>query len=417
MQSQVNRARKATKSTLITKVAKKLSQTRKQSVLRGSFVGTMGVLLINLITLGTTHASTSGEKRMFTLTGYYSPLPNQSFYITGDYESEKRLNGQGIQGADGTPVFPGMIAAPSNYRFGTKVCLPNFGCGAIHDRGGAIVTKGKRKLARHDRLDLWMGHGEEGLLRALALGVQHVEGTIYTSNSPIKLAVNFKAVTPLAKLIELPHKIVFDKNLSLGARHEDVIKLKKYLQTLAFYKGTLDNHFDDGTEKSIKAFQTKYFLIDNAQSPGAGVFGPKTRAKLSDLIYKKETQQKIADKWAEFEFEANLQTGKRSSEVLKLQEILVQQEFMNHAPTGYFGSITKQALIQFQITQGLVKSPQSAGAGNVGPQTRKILNQLLDTQKQSQEEEAKALLAYQQVSRHLNALAGIQRGLDTLAQK
>ena len=119
--------------------AKKVSQVRKQNILKGRFVKAMTVILLGLALPGLTQAS-GGTKRMFTLTGYYSPLPNQDFYITGDYESEKRLNGQGIQGADGTPVFPGMIAAPKTYRFGTKICLPNFGCGAIHDRGGAIAV-------------------------------------------------------------------------------------------------------------------------------------------------------------------------------------------------------------------------------------------------------------------------------------
>jgi hypothetical protein len=36
-------------------------------------------------------ASDSGY---FVVTAYYSPLPNQQYYITGDYEKEKILNGQ-----------------------------------------------------------------------------------------------------------------------------------------------------------------------------------------------------------------------------------------------------------------------------------------------------------------------------------
>jgi hypothetical protein len=34
----------------------------------------------------------ASKKDFFVVTAYYSPLPNQEYYLTGDYESEKRLN-------------------------------------------------------------------------------------------------------------------------------------------------------------------------------------------------------------------------------------------------------------------------------------------------------------------------------------
>lgn len=43
-------------------------------------------------------ANTENEKD-FIVTAYYSPLPNQSFYLKGDYEAEKKLNGNGTNGA------------------------------------------------------------------------------------------------------------------------------------------------------------------------------------------------------------------------------------------------------------------------------------------------------------------------------
>jgi len=36
------------------------------------------------------------EESYFIVTAYYSPLPNQQYYITGNYEDEVILNGQGI---------------------------------------------------------------------------------------------------------------------------------------------------------------------------------------------------------------------------------------------------------------------------------------------------------------------------------
>ncbi len=352
--------------------------------------------------------ASNGEKRNFTITGYYSPLPNQNFYITGSYESEISLNGEGIHGADGTPVFPGMIAAPNNYKFGTKICLPNFGCGEIHDRGGAIVNKGLRNLARHDRLDLWMGFGEEGLLRALALGVEHVQGTIYDKNTPIDIVVNFKAVTPLNKILDLPDKIEFKENLYIGSSKKELIKkLQNNLKILEFYNGDITGIFEEKTKKAVFLFQKKYFIIEKLSDYGAGSFGPTTRKKLSEILYKKSVQETISKKWSEFHFKENFQKGKRSADVLRLQEILIQEEFMSHEPTGYFGSITKKALIEFQISHNIIKNKNSRGAGNVGPKTKKYLNEILQTKKEEGSNQLNSILVYQKEQQKLHYFAKI----------
>ena len=57
--------------------------------------------------------------KTFKISAYYSPLPCQEKYTTGSYEGDIRLNGSGVNSADGTPVYPGMIAAPKTYSFGT----------------------------------------------------------------------------------------------------------------------------------------------------------------------------------------------------------------------------------------------------------------------------------------------------------
>ena len=352
-------------------------------------------------------SANNGEKRNFTLTGYYSPLPNQNFYVTGSYEAEIRLNGKGIRGADGTPVFPGMIAAPSNYSFGTKICLPDFGCGEIHDRGGAIVNKGERSLARHDRLDLWLGYGEEGLLRALALGVDHVEGTMYTANSPVDVAVNFQAVTPLNKILDLPDKIKFKENLYTGSNKNELIKkLQESLLELGFYNNEITGSFEKKTKEAVFAFQKKNFIVENITDYGAGSFGPMTREKLSGILYKKSVQKAITEKWAEFHFEENFQRGQRSADVLRLQEVLIQEELMNHQPTGYFGKITKEALIEFQIAHDIIKNRNNRGAGNVGPKTREYLNKILEIKKEENSTESSLILAYQKNEQKMQYFAG-----------
>ena len=100
------------------------------------------------------------------------------------------MNGNGTHGADGTPVYVGMISAPSKYAFGTKISLPGFGVGTVHDRGGAIYTsKG------YDRLDVWMGKGDEGRKRALKWGRKIVEGKIVNTNIPENLTLSTSEIT------------------------------------------------------------------------------------------------------------------------------------------------------------------------------------------------------------------------------
>lgn len=70
----------------------------------------------------------------FLATAYYSPLPDQTSYYRGSYEADVSLNGSGVAASDGTPVYAGMIAAPSTYSFGTKIYLDGLGIVSVHDR-------------------------------------------------------------------------------------------------------------------------------------------------------------------------------------------------------------------------------------------------------------------------------------------
>jgi len=48
--------------------------------------------LIILLNLSYVEVNAYNDKLYFVVTAYYSPLPGQEYYLTGDYESEKRLN-------------------------------------------------------------------------------------------------------------------------------------------------------------------------------------------------------------------------------------------------------------------------------------------------------------------------------------
>jgi peptidoglycan hydrolase-like protein with peptidoglycan-binding domain/3D (Asp-Asp-Asp) domain-containing protein len=327
------------------------------------------------------------EARTFTITGYYSPLPNQDYFLTGSYESEISLNGNGTHGADGTPVYPGMIAAPKSYDFGTKVCIPGFGCGTVHDRGGAIVTQGERDLARHDRLDLWMGYGMEGMTRALAWGVQHVDCEMSPAGTELADSVNFSVPLPLTQILNISTATAFRVDLAKGTQGEEVEKLQIALRRLGIYSGEITSQYDALLEQAVLDFQIKFFILHSKKDLGAGRFGPQTRMKLTSELAKIDTQQKIRELWESFEFEAGMSLGHRSPEVVKLQQVLVQQELLDVAPTGFFGQITEQALIEFQLKEGLISSKFDTGAGRVGDTTLLRLNDILNTERAERVEE------------------------------
>jgi hypothetical protein len=63
-------------------------------------------------------------QQLYRISGYYSPKPNQQVTTRDTYEQEIKLNGRGVNGASGIPVFNGMVAAPKSYAFGTIIVLP-----------------------------------------------------------------------------------------------------------------------------------------------------------------------------------------------------------------------------------------------------------------------------------------------------
>ncbi len=73
---------------------------------------------------------------------------------------------------------------------------------------------------------------------------------------------------------------------------------------------------------------------------------------------------------AAYNFTANLTVGSRGTDVIELQKVLMAEgDLTIAAPTGYFGALTKVAVIAYQKAHGI--SPTS---GYVGPLTRTELN-------------------------------------------
>lgn len=261
-------------------------------------------LMLTLLPAPTAQAVAPG-KRTFKVTAYYSPLPNQSFYLKGNFEAEVRLNGEGKHGASGRAVFPGMIAAPKSYAFGTKIRLAGLGVGTVTDRGGAIVKAGERGQ-EHDRIDVWMGYGEPGLRRALKWGVRTIEGEVL-EDSTVPDSIYFDSMDPDIALMtpeervketiakEETKKMIaqveavseqdelmnsFPGLMGRGAEGIPVKILQSALKQLGYYKLTLSGSYDDATIDALLRFQIDQKLITGLDDTAAGYFGAKTRMAL-----------------------------------------------------------------------------------------------------------------------------------------
>jgi peptidoglycan hydrolase-like protein with peptidoglycan-binding domain/3D (Asp-Asp-Asp) domain-containing protein len=346
----------------------------------------------------------------FIITAYYSPLPNQQKYTTGSYEAEIRLNGSGVNGASGRPVFPGMIAAPKNYPFGTKMEIPGVGVVSVQDRGGAIVNAGQRNYA-HDRLDIWMGYGDAGLQRALSWGKRTVSVTVYGVNDSINEAIKLPGYSPSEAIANQPERApvtiassntpaqkktlnkvttnIAPANGTLyeGLQGESVAKLQEKLDDLNFYRGEKHGIYDKATEHAVFKFQQSQGVLKNKTDQGAGVYGPQTQKAMAQIFNDApviktqiaESTKKYQERKIQVAQDLNreMQFGEEGGHVRTLQQLLKDQgHFTNGYYTDYFGRKTQQAVYNFQVAHGLVDSWADTGAGRVGPSTLDMLKKL-----------------------------------------
>lgn len=373
--------------------------------------------------------------KTFTISAYYSPLPCQNRYTTGSYEGDIRLNGSGVRGADGTSVYPGMIAAPKTYAFGTKMDIPNIGIVAVHDRGGAIVAA-NGQAGYYDRLDIWMGYGDVGLKRALNWGKRTVDVVVYGQNDSISEQIaldgyspeeanpscgtviaeveqpkaEFKAEEkePAPTVVnkeegkkiykfnqpessaenvekEISYKLVDD--LRFGSSGEEVKKLQKELKNLNFYMGEITGYFGSVTEHAVFKFQQSQFLVGDETSIGAGILGPKTRDAMNEIAVSRQYNTSlIASNTANYErrilarrkgiyIASELNLGMTGPEVAKLQQFLKDKGFFDGVLiTEYFGNVTRDAVVKFQKQNKLITSENDGKAGTVDQATLELIN-------------------------------------------
>jgi len=104
----------------------------------------------------------------------------------------------------------------------------------------------------------------------------------------------------------------------------------------------------------------------------------KTKPVVVMSTRKKTTStRKISEKskTTKYVFNKNINFRDRNKEVIELQKRLKNEGFFKYPKfTQYYGSVTRKAVLDYQLANKIVKSSRSIGAGRLGPSTRKHLN-------------------------------------------
>ncbi len=310
----------------------------------------------------------------FVVTAYYSPLPNQQYYITWDYEKEKILNGQWIAGASGRKVFSGMLAAPGKYSFGTKIYLEGLGVGEVTDRGGAIVPAGKRWY-EHDRIDVWMGHGEEGLRRAMYWGKRKIKWSVIAPSRGVTL--NYHTIpSPLWATNSLKKNTwVFYTPLGKWSAQSWVKKLQELFLETGHYSWAIDGVYNSEIIDIVYNFQIENGLMQNENSYGAGYWGARTRSAFSK---KYKNWEFVRELTVEEKMKQNLRVFNQAlggeKDIQTLQEILIELSLYDGKITQDYNSI-EGSILEYQVENDIVSGVDDLGAGVFGPKTRKSLKE------------------------------------------
>ncbi|TSC78889.1 MAG: SpoIID/LytB protein [Candidatus Peregrinibacteria bacterium Gr01-1014_25] len=292
----------------------------------------------------------------FILTAYYSPLPDQCCYVLGGERADKIMNGEGRAGADGTPVYPGMIAAPASYPFGTRVDLPGIGVVAVHDRGGAITEL----PGGPHRLDVWVGFGEEGLARALAFGVQRMQARVYpVGSAQPQEHVDLDALPAPAERLQdyfVADSGLLDVRVKRGDRGLSVLLLQEKLRALG-HDAPPSGEFDAQTEAALRGFQRDMGLHEPSDS-----LTPATAAWVLAASVTEPTPR--ID---------HVREGSPRSDISEAQRVLRYLGYYHGRTTGSYDDNLAAAILRFQQNAGIVGGPDQPGAGIIGPLTFKTI--------------------------------------------
>lgn len=182
-------------------------------------------------------------------------------------------------------------------------------------------------------------------------------------------------VTVAGTILALPltsHAALGDRVLSQGIQHKDVSELQSNLKTLGYYTyKDITNYFGPITRDALLNFQRSNGLeVD-------GYFGPASYNKMMELLRNgasKPSEPKPSNPSNSGQVNSSrvLRLGLKGQDVKELQDALKALGYLKiNNTTDYFGSMTRQALMDFQRAMGLEVD------GYFGPASLKKINDSL----------------------------------------
>ena len=166
------------------------------------------------------------------------------------------------------------------------------------------------------------------------------ERTTAAGNSQRQVQRSDRTTTQSKKPVTSTSK---DNFLQPGDRGLEVRKLQSLLKQAGFYKDSVDGVFGASTEAAIKRFQqANQITVD-------GIAGSRTIALLQSV-----TRQSVGKPSTSLTKRPSVQQNQSASQVKTLQQRLKQLGYYKGQINGSFNAETKEAVMNFQRTQGLV---------------------------------------------------------------
>jgi peptidoglycan hydrolase-like protein with peptidoglycan-binding domain len=166
--------------------------------------------------------------------------------------------------------------------------------------------------------------------------------------------------------------VVLKKNLTMGMRSDDVkiVQIILAKDKEIYPEGLVTGLYGALTRKAVQRFQDKYQLATSKSSDYGKVQG-KTLAKFMELSKLDSTIIAII-------FKRDLKSGMSGNDVRILQEFLKTMPaiYPEGTVTGYFGALTRKAVIEFQKKFKLTTSSKDKEYGIFGKTTRAKFNEV-----------------------------------------
>lgn len=321
------------------------------------------------------------EMQTFIVTAYYSPLPDQDYYLKWNYEDEIKLNWRWLRWASWMEVFNWMLAGPSKYPFWTKIYLEWFWTWIIADRWWAIVEAGQRWYDS-DRIDVWMWKWDEWLKKALAWWKRKVKWRVIemwtqTITDTKSVSVNYTAPNYVSS------DNIYKINVWPDSSSDKITKLQTKLKELWLYKWTIDWKYNNELKSVIINFQIDNWIIKNKNEYWAWYFWAKTRQKMaskeSQYVTKNNVKTDVKN-IAKNEtislpkdiFTTYVSPESNGEEVKLLQKKLKELSLYNWEINWKYWDIQK-VILTYQLDRKIIWSKNETWAWYFWPKTRENL--------------------------------------------